>query len=178
MIFTYYKLYKFGQLQQKVRDFGGADRAKKDYNIYRRRTSTILMKERANVGFKLHKLNQLAWKEVTNNRPTPRVVESFQSELHYNHKVDNECMEMDIDGKRVCFDFNYITSTTQKKKPKAQPTAALLRNSNAPRITPQTHGSFVECNFSSTSQVHIIYASKDSDCPLLSIPSFQRIVVP
>lgn len=154
--------------QQKIRDFGGADRAHNDWMIHRRTSSTAEMKRNAREGYNLHRRNHQWWREVYNDAPCPTTINCFPSELYYDDKVDNDRKEMEIDGCRVNFDFNYVTTLkSSRKKPKAQPTAELLRNSNAPRITPQTHGSFVECVFSPTSRVTVLYASKDSDCPLL-----------
>lgn len=74
---------------------------------------------------------------------------SFPSTLFYNPEVDNASKRMIVDGDYVPFQFNYMTSTTQRKKPKAQLTMEVLKDSNAPRITPKTHGHFVKVEFSS-----------------------------
>ena len=75
-----------------------------------------------------------------------------------------------VTGDYVPFQFNYMTSTTQRKKLMAQLTMEVLKGSNAPRLTPKTHGHFVKVEFSSDSEsdlCYVLYATPDSTCPLL-----------
>jgi len=167
MLLSCKKQYQFGQFQAQLRSFGGAARAQYDSKIYRSRSSSAAEKERSHTGHKRHLLNNKYWREVKESAPSPIIVESFPSELYYDPKIDNESMEMEIDGRNVKFEFNAVTSTTSRKKPKAQLTSELLMNSAAPRITLQTHGHFYEVKFSRDSVVYVLYATRDSPCPLL-----------
>lgn len=170
MLFSDFELREFELFQQRVRQYGGEAAVRRDYNMYRRKYTSKKKKDQIKGSLTLYNKNNAHWQKVKENKPTPTKIISLSSSLQYDSKRDNKRKEMEIDNSFVSFEFNKVTAKKKKGntggKHKAQLAAHHLANSPAPVITPQ-HGDFVEVEFSSKSSVFILYARKDSKCPLL-----------
>ena len=167
MLSNLYQQFLFSMVLIETRLFGGAEKARNDFNIYNRRTSDDATKKKARHGYLLHRKNMKCWTKVLEGVPPPTIVDSFPSTIFYNNKEHNEERCMFVDGTKQQFEFNYITTQTQRGKPKAQLTTMQLGQFSAPRISPQSHGSVSKVVFSDTSHLHVIYASEDSACAIL-----------
>lgn len=159
-------------LQQKIRNYGGEAAVREDNKTSRSKTSSPKLKDETKRSRSLYNQNLAWWRKMNKNKPIPTSqITNLSSSLNYDPKRDNRRKVMELDGSTVSFDFNKVTAKRKTGKlagnDKAQLTAEHLSNSPAPLITPQQHGEFVKVELSSESSVYVLYASANSECPLL-----------
>lgn len=134
--------YEFERFQQKIRNYGGEAAVREDYNTNRRNTSSPKLKGETKRSRPSYNQNLAWWRKMNKNKPIPTTqITNLSSSLDYDHKRENKCKAMKIDGSTVSFDFNKVTAKRKKGKltgkDKAQLTAEHLSNKPAPLITPQ-----------------------------------------
>jgi len=167
MLLNLHQQFLFFAVLIENRLFGGAEKAHIDFNIYNRGTSDDATKKKAKKGHNLHRQNTRWWKIILEGVPPPTIVNLFPSTIFYDDKKHNKKKSLDIDGTKVPFRLNYVTTKTKRAKPKAQLSSIQLGQFRAPRITPQSHGPVTKVVFSDTSHVHVIYANEHSNCAIL-----------
>lgn len=167
MLLNLRQQFLFSMVLIETRLFGGAEKARMDFNTYNRGTSDDATKKGAKKGHNLHRKNMKWWKIILEGVPPPTIVNLFPSTIFYDDKKHNKKKSLDIDGTKVPFKLNYVTNKTERAKPKAQLSSIQLGQFRAPRITPQSHGPVTKVVFSDTSHVHVIYANVNSNCAIL-----------
>ena len=103
--------------------------------------------------------------------PPPIVWNHFcpDDDIHYNHKTDNEKMEIMVGGGKRQFFFNTTTQKTQNRKPRPQATEMVLSNMHQKYVSSRT-GEVVKIIFPRDSpeeepvECFVIYASRESQC--------------
>ena len=120
MLLNLRQQFLFSMVLIETRLFGGAEKARMDFNTYNRGTSDDATKKGAKKGHNLHRKNMKWWKIILEGVPPPTIVNLFPSTIFYDDKKHNKKKSLDIDGTKVPFRLNYVTTKTKRAKPKAQ----------------------------------------------------------